>query len=59
MTKAHLKHFFENNPDSLNTTHKMDPSTGHSTKVQSFTTLNINEMIHDADDDDETKKLPL
>lgn len=29
------------------------------TKIQSFTTLNINEMIHDAEEDDETKKLPL
>lgn len=43
----------------MNLTQKVDPATGISTKVQSFTTLNINQMIHDADEDDETKKLPL
>ena len=59
MTKAGIKNFFENNAQALNVTHKIDPATGASTKVSSFTTLNINQMIYDADEDDETKKLTL
>lgn len=43
----------------MSVTQKIDPSTGIATKISSFTTLNMNEMIHDADEDDESKKLPL
>ena len=41
MTKQHLKAFFEQNSEAMNTTQKIDPSTGIATRVQSFTTMNI------------------
>ena len=59
MTKQNLKSFFDQNQESMSISSKMDPSTGVKTKIASFTTLNINEMFHDADEDDESKKLPL
>lgn len=43
-------------------TSKLDPSTGVQTKIQSFTTLNINEMFHEnatleGEEDDSKKPL--
>jgi hypothetical protein len=38
---------------------KIDPSTGLKTKIQSFTTLDVKQMVHESDDEDEGKKLPL
>ena len=59
MSKQHLKQFFDENRENMSVSQKIDPSTGIATKISTFTTLNINEMIHDADEDDESKKLPL
>jgi hypothetical protein len=59
-----LKAFFEQNQENISVQQKMDPSTGVQTKIQSFTTLNVNEMFHEnasieGSDEEDTRKLPL
>ena len=45
-------------------TQKLDPQTGIHTKIQSFTTVNVNEMFHEnaaieGSEEEDTRKLPL
>ena len=54
-----MKTFFEQNSGNINTNMKVDQATGMKTKVQSFTTLDVNQMVHEDDEDDSSKKLPL
>ena len=62
-SKLNLKAFFVQNQENITVNQKLDPQTGYHTKIQSFTTLNVNEMFHEnatiEDEEEDTRKLPL